>query len=795
MRRDWSTDIRVERLSSFTTLDGSHDVLRRASNRLVANVGRIFSWFRDKRRQIRSLSRNEDLIQAVLLSPEKSPVEGSRYRVGERLIAYNPDGEIRRFKICGVQSGGFSNVYTVIDLDEMRPYCLKENRALPGDERIKNGKLAVEAEISLRLGPYRNLVTTYAAFLIRGRFFILSEYIPAASLDLRLNDGPLLFETALGYAFDLCRALHNARATLPGFVHGDIKPGNCFITTEGYLKLGDFGLASATGLGKHSSNGVQAAEQWPGGTNTSIGWGGTAAYMAPEMFDKVSPDRKAADIYAFGVTLFEMLGGTRPFVSVSKSTLAEMHRHKEPPLEILTRKNVPSPIVELIRQCLSKSPEQRPVSFESVENILRQSVRDSVNIFTLDESLPEQTETEITRRALSLALLGNHEHSVACIDSAMLQKGRSPELLAYKAIALSLTGRIPDAYEASTASLRMGSDMFIVLLAHAQVLLSKGSMDAAENYLDRALRLRPDNCVALNLMGGLLSCVEQYDEARICFGKSLTFDAGQPKPWEELANINFRIGRKAKAITLAERALSIDPYRSDSHRILGDVYRSQEQFVEAIKSYKAALRLETFSKETVRTYVRSCCEFYRVLGHGIDTQLIRILIQGATVLQNAGERKIAPNDFATNFIRVFRKSDFSPLFLFFLDTTLGKLANDLDSTLSEELCESLRILWERSQHEKVRSYLLYSLGRIFYHLGEYEDCQNVFKRILEQVGPNETSFYYLAACCEIREDLRSSLGFYKKALRIEDSEDARTGIQRVTAKMKQLRQVAERPLS
>lgn len=772
----------MERLSSFTTLDDSHESLRLASNRLGVTARRLIEWLRDKGRQLRALPGNEDLMRAVF-SAEKSPVEGSRHRVGECLNVHNPNGELRRFKICGIQSGGFSNVYTVIDLDDMRPYCLKENRALPGDEQRKNGKLAIEAEISLRLGINPYLVTTYAAFPIRGRLFLLTEYIPSTSLDNHLKGASLRVQTALGYAIDLCRAMHYARETLPDFVHGDIKPGNCFVAADGNLKLGDFGLASALGVGKYQHNGAKAAEDWA--AETSLGWGGTAAYMAPEMFDSVAPDRKSADIYAFGVTLFEMLGGKRPFVSSSKSELAEMHRHTEPPLATLTQRSVPSSVVDLIKQCLAKSPERRPVSFKSVENILRQSVQEPVEIFITTKSGPEQITSEIIYRSLSLALLGNSEESAALLNSAMQQKGTSPELLACKAIALSLTGRIDGAYEASTASLRIGSDLFVVLLAHAQVLISKGNLNAAENYLDRALRNRPDNCVALNLMGDLLKRIGQCEEARICFEKSSILDEKQAEPWEELANINLLAGKDAKAISLAEKALSIDPYRSISYRILGDAYRSKKQLIKAIKSYKSVLGLEPASKESVRRFVCSCCELYKAKGDRIGVQHIRLLIHAAAMFQNADSRRIAPNDFAIKFIEIFRSSDFNPLLLFFFDTTLGKLVADLDSSNSEELLEGLRIVRGRAACGKMSPHLLYSLGRILYQFGEYEYCRDVFKRMLNQFGPNENSYYYLAACSEIEEDFQSSLKFYKKALRIEDCEDTRTGISRVTAKIKQ----------
>ncbi len=779
----------MERLSSFTIFDSSHDRLRIASDRVGIKFGQIYGWFKDKSHQIRSLPGNDDLIQAVF-SPEKLPVEGSRYRVGDCISVYNADGERRRFKICGVQSGGFSNVYTVIDLDEMRPYCLKENRAIPGNEIKKNEKLAVEADISLRLGLHPNLVTTYSAFYIKSRLFILTEYLPATSLDLHLKTGLLPLETALRYAVYLCRAVHFAQSTLPGFVHGDIKPGNCFITSEGKLKLGDFGLASAIGLGRHPVGSQETVAQLATETDASIGWGGTAAYMAPEMLDKVVPGRSNADIYAFGVTLFEMLCGRRPFVGASRDKIVEMQRDKEPPLELLAEKSVPRPIIELVARCLAKSPAQRPASFETVENELQQMLNDQFKILIPSESALGLSDSEIARRALSFAILGNFEEAEVCVDYAMRNRGGLPELQACKAIALTLGGWIDRAYGASTAALMMRADLFIVLHAHARVLIARGDFDTAENYLHRALQLRPDNCVTLNLMGDLYYRIGQYDEASIYFEKSLTLDSSQPEPWEELANINLVTGRSGKAISLARKALSLDLYLRGSHRILGDAYRSQNHLVEAIKSYKAALNLAFFSKETARYFVRSCCELYRTAGNNIDFQLLRILIRGTKVLQNADDRTIDSNDFANRFISVFRNSGFNPLLLFFLDFTLGKLADDLKPDISAELCENLRIVWQRSAREKMPSHLLDSMGRVFYHFGAYKNCQDVFMQVLEQVGPNENSFYYLAACSEIQGHFQSSLKFYRKALRIEDCEDTRTGIQRVTAKLRQLKKVA-----
>jgi tetratricopeptide (TPR) repeat protein len=83
-------------------------------------------------------------------------------------------------------------------------------------------------------------------------------------------------------------------------------------------------------------------------------------------------------------------------------------------------------------------------------------------------------------------------------------------------------------------------------------------------------------------------------------------------------------------------------------------------------------------------------------------------------------------------------------------------------------------------------HVLNSMGRIFYYVEEYEECQTVFRTILERFGSNEHSFYYLAACSEIEGDFHASLKYYKKALRLENCEDTRTGIQRVSARIKQI---------
>jgi len=784
------TDPGMERLSRLAVVESEQNTLALASSGLPIRLKNISRWFLEKGRQLITLPRDQDLIRAVL-SEEKAPIEGSRYRRGECLNVYRADGSRIRPRICGVRSGGFSNVYTVIDLDEMKPYCLKENRALPGDEIRKNEKLAVEACIGLRMGRHPHIVATYEAFHLCSRLFILTEYLPSISLDVQLKEGALDLAPALKYAVHICRAMQYAQSTLAGFVHGDIKPGNCLITSLRTLKLGDFGQASANGIGKQFANSRYASGRDGDDPDASFGWGGTGAYMAPEMFDIYSPNRNLADVYAFGVTLFEMLSGSRPFVAASKHEMAELHRTGELPLTLLSDVAVPSSIIDLIRRCLAKLPSERPANFALIEDELQQAFADRFGRTVEYESEAEFTNLEVSRRAVSLASIGRVDDAVATIDAATHHSGESPDLLAAKAISLVSGLRLDEAHEAGTSALMMHVESLAVLLANARVLMARGKTDRAEDYLFRALKAAPDNCTVLNMMGKLALKTGRCNEALGYFGKSAMLDAAQVEAWAGLARARLLSDRPDKAVRLAKRAVSIDPHDADSQTLLADIYRLRQEFPKAVVSYKSALR-SSFRKETAKNFIRSCRSMYTEAGgEEIDPQLARILVSGTRFFRRGGS-SAAEHRFLQRFLYLLRREDHNPLLFFFLDDAFALVGDRMPKGLNMELSKSLETVLTRSIDRKVPIYCLSALAKVLYHLGTFSECQTVAHAMLRQHGPSEIAFYYLAACSEINGDFRDSLTFYRKALRLEDCEDTRTGICRVSAKLRERHELGPR---
>ncbi|HEX2640893.1 MAG TPA: protein kinase, partial [Pyrinomonadaceae bacterium] len=637
----------MERIYPPGTVTERHDLLRAAMSRAAIKIRQVPARLLSTIRAFSALIQRQDLTPALLLT-DRIPPEGARHNVGDIIKLNTLDGRPRRFKVCGIQSGGFSSVNIVIDLDETRTYCLKENRALPGDEKRKNRRLAVEAEIGLRLGRHPHVVTTHGAFYIRDRLFILTEYVSATSLSQMLKSGPLPLDLALKFAIHICRAVTHARSTLPGFIHGDIKPGNCLITQKGTLKLGDFGHASSIGHGKDAAAGTNT-----NGSSSSLssGWGGTAGYMAPEMFDRHASDRSSADIYAFGVTLFEMLCGSRPFTGQATGDMAKLHREADPPLEQLVEREVPQPLIDLIAGCLAKQPDRRPQSFADVEDRLQRLYRETFNSSVAEETEEELSDAGIREHIISFAVLGRPGTASEIADSQMPPDREAADLLACKAIALAVNGHIDEAYSASTRALTINARSFTVLFAHAKVLIAKGSFETAENYLYRALRHKPHNCSALNLMGDVLVRLGDHIEAAQYFKKSLAIDRAQAEAWEGLARIDLLAGSGDRAIDLANKAVLIDDRRAEAHRLLADVHFRRAHFVDSVTSYKTALRIKPGSKQISRDLVRCCCAFYNSSGRTVDLEMIRLLIRSTNV-HLSGTALGDPDKFVTDLLKL-----------------------------------------------------------------------------------------------------------------------------------------------
>ncbi|MCA1601207.1 MAG: protein kinase, partial [Acidobacteria bacterium] len=196
-----------------------------------------------------------------------------------------------------------------------------------------------------------NIITIYEIGETDNTHFIAAEYIEGDTLRERLKGAPINLKSALEIAIQVASALDAAHRT--GIVHRDIKPDNVMIRPDGLVKILDFGIAKLTE--KLSETDLEAATEAQTRAGTIIG---TAAYMSPEQARGQTVDARS-DIFSFGVMLYEMLVGKRPFEGVNAVETIGSILNKEPvPLSRQTP-DVPHEIERIINKTLRKDREER----------------------------------------------------------------------------------------------------------------------------------------------------------------------------------------------------------------------------------------------------------------------------------------------------------------------------------------------------------------------------------------------------------------------------------------------------
>jgi len=193
-----------------------------------------------------------------------------------------------------------------------------------------------------------NVLAIYDVGEHHGAPFIVSECLEGESLRKRLERGPLPLDNAVTVALEIAHGLGAAHAR--GIVHRDLKPDNVFLCSNGGVKILDFGVAKLQAA--TDDVGAEASQTLTGGVV------GTAGYMAPEQVKDEKVDARA-DLFALGATMYEMLGGQRPFKAAS--TIETLHAilTTDPPDLSNCNPQVPLPLMHIVKRLLAKAPDAR----------------------------------------------------------------------------------------------------------------------------------------------------------------------------------------------------------------------------------------------------------------------------------------------------------------------------------------------------------------------------------------------------------------------------------------------------
>jgi serine/threonine protein kinase/Tol biopolymer transport system component len=255
--------------------------------------------------------------------------------------------------VAPLGAGGMGEVYRGRDSKLSRDVALKVIPAEFANDRDRMARFEREAKVLASLN-HPNIAHIYGLEDSAGVRALVMELVEGPTLAERIAKGPIPLEESLNIAQQIAGALEYAHDR--GIIHRDLKPANVKIIPEGAAKVLDFGLAKALDESPAAGDIINSPTLTMGATRAGVILG-TAAYMSPEQARGKSADRRA-DIWAFGVVLYEMLSGIKLYAGeTAQDTLAHVIT-KEPAWESLPA-TTPTPIRHLIERCLTKDPKSR----------------------------------------------------------------------------------------------------------------------------------------------------------------------------------------------------------------------------------------------------------------------------------------------------------------------------------------------------------------------------------------------------------------------------------------------------
>ena len=255
-----------------------------------------------------------------------------------------------------IASGGMASVYRAQDQVLEREVALKIIHPHLATDKSFVDKFRREAKMAASLS-HPNLVNVFDQGTDNQIIFLVMEFVPGINLRDALNDyGALTPDRALEILEPLTAGL--AAAHSAGILHRDLKPENVFLSDNGTVKLGDFGLARE--ISSHTQTGSVV---------------GTAAYLSPELVLRGQADARS-DIYSLGVMAFEMLTGKQPYAGDQAVQIAYQHANSNIPAPSSLNPEVPELLDEIVLWATARNPSDRPTNAKELLPVISRAKSD-----------------------------------------------------------------------------------------------------------------------------------------------------------------------------------------------------------------------------------------------------------------------------------------------------------------------------------------------------------------------------------------------------------------------------------
>lgn len=463
-----------------------------------------------------------------------------------------------RWEVHRVLRGGMGVVYVVYDHEWEEVFAAKtfQDEVFALRPAVAT-RFEQEARAWVALDFHPNIVRARMVHQIEGRPLLFLEYVPGGDLSAWIGtpriteDLPLLVR----FAVQFCDGMMHARSKSL-HVHRDVKPQNCLISQEKTLKITDFGLAMVLDETREASE-PDADRSEPFENRTAAG-AGTPAYMAPEQFEDANSVDVRADIYSFGVMLFQMLTGDLPFTG--ETWMQFRYLHKFEPAPVLDGKQ--APLAGIVRRCLEKDPSSRYEGFAEVRAALAAVYRDVTGAeVPAPPAADDLNAEEWNNKGLSLHHLRRFEQALSCFDGALSLNARSATILSNKGVTLGQgMGKWQEALACFEQAIALDPGDPAGWSNKGMALRALHRPEEALPCYDRAIALRPHGDAVWSNKGVALKELGRAGEALACLKQALALNARSAETWSNMGQVLADgFGKREEALECHARAVELDP--------------------------------------------------------------------------------------------------------------------------------------------------------------------------------------------------------------------------------------------
>ena len=440
---------------------------------------------------------------------------------------------ISHFQILDrIGGGGMGVVYRAEDMSLKRIVALKF--LMPDLVRDPSAKkrFLKEAQAASAL-DHPNICTIHEiSETVEGLLFICMAFYGGENLSTRIAAGPLEPAAAIDVVVRIGKGL--AKAHEYGIVHRDIKPANVIITSDGEVKIVDFGLAKLSGGTQITRVGARM---------------GTLPYMSPEQIRGNTLDHRT-DIWSLGVLLFQTLTGQLPFQREYEAAMLYAIVTDDPPLLTSVRSALPKELEEVISRALRKDPAER---YASVQTLVEDLER-------IQGRVVQTKELGVGRTAESEALMREARD--------LLKHGRYREALARAEKVLEVAPADTHARELKDECARRLSqaDQVTVLLKQGTEFFDRGKLREARDAMEGVLAVEPAQPDATRMLEQANEGLERSEQIDKLIAE---------------AEILLKHGKPEAAATAFRRVLSMDPENREAQKGLKKMEKGKTDWPRA----------------------------------------------------------------------------------------------------------------------------------------------------------------------------------------------------------------------